>query len=220
MDVLFYSDNDTLVHQVRAVLDPADTVHQVTDERQLAAALETGPAAALVLDAAFVVEAAELCLALRSCTAIPILVLATGVDAHERTSLLRAGADDALARPISPQELAARLHAKLRRAAPAQQPPLACASIGLERQIIVGDRRAGFSPSELRLLMALQQRNGGYVSPAELARALWQTEMRPARLRFHIWRLRRHLAALDAHLRIETQHGLGYRLVDERRRTA
>jgi DNA-binding response OmpR family regulator len=216
MEVLFYSDNEALARLLRAALDPADTVHQVTDERQLADALEIGAASAILLDAGFVAQAAELCQALRAHTALPIVALAGSTDAQERVALLRTGADDALARPVSPLELAARLRAKVRRAMPDQQLTPASVLIGPEHQISVWDRRAGFSPSELRLLMALQQHNGGYVSSAELSRALWQTEMRPARLRFHIWRLRRHLAALSDGLRIETRHGLGYRLVNRR----
>jgi CheY-like chemotaxis protein len=111
------------------------------------------------------------CQALRARTVLPILVLAAGADAHERISLLRAGADDALARPFAPQELVARLHAKLRRAV-SEQPTPASAAVGLERRSMVGDQRVCFSPSELRLLTALQQRNGGYITVGELAHAL------------------------------------------------
>jgi DNA-binding response OmpR family regulator len=214
MQVLFYSDNDVLARLLRAALDPTNTVHWVTDERQFDVALEASAMAAIVLDAGFVAEAEAMCLALRTRTAVPLLALAAGADAGERVALLRAGADDALAQPISPQELAARLRAKLRRAMPDQRPP--AASIGRERQLTVGDQRVRFSSSELRLLLALQQCNGGYVSAGELARALWQTEIRLERLHFHIWRLRRRLAALGDHLRIETRHGHGYRLVDGR----
>jgi two-component system response regulator QseB/two-component system response regulator TctD len=219
MDVLFYSDDETLAGLLRSALDPADSVHQATNEEQLEAVLGTGAASAIVLDAGFVAEAMALCLALRARTALPLLVLAAGGDAHERIALLRAGADDALARPFAPQELVARLYAKIRRVVSDRQPTPASARIGLERRITVGNRRVRFSASELRLLAALQQRNGRYVTAGELARALWQTEMRPERLHFHIWRLRRHLAALGDHLRIETRHGRGYRLVDDQRQS-
>src|SRR5437763_10443737 len=59
----------------------------------------------------------EICLAVRTESAIPILMLSARAGEDERVRGLDLGADDYMTKPFSPRELVARVRALLRRAA-------------------------------------------------------------------------------------------------------
>ena len=83
---------------------------------------------------------------------IPIILLTQVGEAGERAMALEEGADDYLNKPFDPHELAARIHAVLRRARPGKPPlttvaRLACGRLSLDRV----SRRAWLDQEELPL---------------------------------------------------------------------
>ena len=71
----------------------------------------------------------EVLQAVRARSGIPVLMLTGRGDDIDRIVGLELGADDYLAKPCNPRELAARLRAVLRRTAPAAEPPNALPSM-------------------------------------------------------------------------------------------
>jgi len=143
---------------------------------------------------------------------LPVLILTARDAVEDRIAGLRAGADDYLLKPFDLNELAARLHALLRRAAgrsvdviehgPLRLNP-ASGEAFLEGQAVVLSRR------ELALLAALLHARGGILSADQLKDSLYDfnEEIESNALNVHIHHLRRKLGA-DI---IETVRGVGYR---------
>lgn len=145
--------------------------------------------------------------------ATPVLILTARGSWAERIDGLKAGADDYLTKPFDLRELAARLHALLRRAAgrtthlidhgPLQYDPTTCA-VSLCGQPIDLSRR------EQALLQALLQNPGRILSSEHLKDSVYglDDEVESNALNVHIHHLRRKLGNGI----VETVRGLGYRL--------
>lgn len=144
---------------------------------------------------------------------LPVLILTARDAVTERVSGLQAGADDYLVKPFDLRELAARLHALLRRAAgrtthfvehgPLTYDPAACTAF-LAGQPIELSRR------EQALLQALLHNPGRVLSAEQLKDAVYGLgeDVESNALNVHIHYLRRKLGNGI----VETVRGLGYRL--------
>lgn len=128
---------------------------------------------------------------------IPLLFLTARSEEIDRVAGLELGADDYIAKPFSPRELAARVRAVLRRsqrppaAAPASAAPAqvgetaagpwhtlhtAAGPLAIQREqrlIRYHGQRLALSRHEYGLLAALMQRPGRVCSRAELLEAVW-----------------------------------------------
>ncbi|WP_312930546.1 response regulator transcription factor [Stutzerimonas nitrititolerans] len=144
---------------------------------------------------------------------LPVLILTARDAVTERVSGLQAGADDYLVKPFDLRELAARLHALLRRAAgrtthlvehgPLTYDPAACTTF-LAGQPVELSRR------EQTLLQALLHNPGRVLSAEQLKDAVYGLgeDVESNALNVHIHYLRRKLGNGI----VETVRGLGYRL--------
>jgi DNA-binding response OmpR family regulator len=144
---------------------------------------------------------------------LPVLILTARDAVAERVSGLQAGADDYLVKPFDLRELAARLHALLRRAAgrathliehgPLTYDPAACAAFMAGEPIDLSRR-------EQALLQALLQHPGRVLSAEQLKDAVYGLgdDVESNALNVHIHHLRRKLGNGI----VETVRGLGYRL--------
>jgi DNA-binding response OmpR family regulator len=152
----------------------------------------------------------------------PVLVVVIGEqgDRVERIVALELGADDYLAPPLDPRELALRVRAILRRRAWAG-PRAGEQRLGRiviksrERRLLVDGRALALSHCEFATLWALANPAGVVHSREALRKALDVGE-RSDGDRFvdtRVARLRRRLGAAAAQL--ETVRGLGYRLVGQ-----
>lgn len=93
-------------------------------------AMDAMPVRALVLDAALRgVQGLDLCRDLRQRSDVPIILVAANSSEVDRVVGLELGADDYMAKPYSPRELAARLRAVLRRGRSER-------ALGLRRQTV------------------------------------------------------------------------------------
>ncbi|GHF67523.1 DNA-binding response regulator [Streptomyces mashuensis] len=216
--------------EVRAAVEDALTVegHRTlgaADGQQALAAVARWQPDAVVLDVLMpVLDGLAVCRRLRSLgDRTPILVL-TALDAvSDRVDGLDAGADDYLVKPFALDELAARLRALLRRAAPDAPPPadgtLAHGDLRVDPATRTGERggrRLEFSRTEFALLEVLL-RNAGQALPREMImERVWGRDFGPGSnsLAVYIGYLRRKLEAGGEPRLVHTVHGVGYRLGD------
>lgn len=150
----------------------------------------------------------------------PILMLTAKGDVHDRILGLELGADDYLAKPFDPQELAARIRAILRRSRPGSaKTPTSLLRMG-DIELNPGTRsiqRAGEALSlttvEYDLLEFLLRATGQVVGREELADKVLGRAFSPfdRSIDTHICNLRKKLGALaDGTERIKGVRGIGY----------
>jgi two-component system KDP operon response regulator KdpE len=209
------------LHALRVVLHGAG--FEVDPTRSAGEALDR---AALRLPAAAIIElvlpdadGVEVCRRLREWSAMPVLMLSAVCDEEEQVRAFEAGADDYLTKPFRPRELVARLGAQLRRAEPRAE--RACVDLdGLEVDLWArAVRRDGdeihLTPIEFKLLTILIGNRGRLLTHNALLQEVWGPAYVDARqtLRAHIANLRRKIEPADGEHLIQTDHGVGYRLV-------
>ncbi|MEA2322164.1 MAG: hypothetical protein QOD81_2014 [Solirubrobacteraceae bacterium] len=153
---------------------------------------------------------------------VPILVLSAKGGTEERVQGLTLGADDYLAKPFSPRELAARVKALLRRAGGelAGRDLRAFDDGRLEldsvrHEVRVDGEARDVTPSEFDLLGVLAQYPGRVYSRAEIAERLrgYEFDGDERMVDVHVRNLRRKIEVDPARpRRVETVRGVGYRL--------
>ncbi len=151
---------------------------------------------------------------------VPVILLTAKGSTADKAQGLDLGADDYVAKPFHPDELAARIRAVLRRAS-GVSPSAGVLTfddveIDLERRIV---RRDGelvqFSRTEWLLLQHLAANAGKVVLHTELLTKVWGPEYRDDLQYLRVWisRVRRKLGAEPGEPgRIKTLQGIGYLL--------
>src|SRR5688572_12124351 len=157
---------------------------------------------------------------LREWHPVPVILLTARSSKADVASGLDAGADDYIAKPIHPRELAARVRAVLRRASRVPS-TRSIVDIG-DFQVDLGKRIVThlgefvpFSRTEWLLLQHLASNVGRVMTHSELLTEVWGPEYRDdlTYLRLWIGRLRRKLGVEPGHEGpIRTFQGLGYAL--------
>jgi len=158
---------------------------------------------------------------LRETSAVPVLMLTARGEDVDRIVGLEMGADDYLAKPFNPRELAARIRAILRRVSSG---PEAGDRIGVDDVIVdlgtrcvsVGDEEISLTGVEFSLLEALVRSAGSVVSREDLSRAALfrRVSSFDRSLDVHISNLRRKLGpTVSGGERIKTVRGVGYQYV-------
>ncbi|MEO0982408.1 MAG: response regulator [Pseudomonadota bacterium] len=148
----------------------------------------------------------------------PVILLTARGDPDDRINGLKLGADDYLAKPFEPEELALRVQAILRRQAPAE-PVDEFSMSGLvfniaRGELKSGDRRVRLTEAELQLLTALARHAGEPVSREQLA-ALTSSGMERS-IDVQVTRLRRKIEPEPREpIHIQTVRGVGYRLMPD-----
>ena len=159
----------------------------------------------------------DLCREVRTAGNTPVLMLSARGEELDRVLGLELGADDYLAKPFSPRELAARARALLRRAAaPATQPALRSTAFhddtAGQRMHLQGQPLA-LTRREYRLLSCLLAGAGRIHSRASLLAAAWgdDSESTDRTVDTHIKTLRAKLRDADPTREyICTHRGMGY----------
>ncbi|WP_327353368.1 response regulator transcription factor [Streptomyces sp. NBC_01304] len=176
---------------------------------------------AIVLDVMMpVLDGLGLCRRLRAMgDRTPVLVLTALDSVSERVDGLDAGADDYLTKPFALDELAARVRALLRRAAPEADAPagLAFADLTLDPETRTGQRGGRsleFSRTESALLEQLLMHPRQVLPRELLLDRVWGQDFGPDSnsLAVYVGYLRRKLEADGEPRLVHTVHGVGYRL--------
>jgi two-component system KDP operon response regulator KdpE len=156
----------------------------------------------------------------RTCSAVPIIVLSARTNEEQKIAALDVGADDYVTKPFGAAELLARVRAALRRtvtgALPSTQIRLGALVIDLARRELRGAApQVHLTPLEYRVLENLARDPGTIVKQERLIREVWgPAQLGDTRgLRVCIRNLRAKLEPDPARPRyIITEAGLGYRL--------
>lgn len=149
---------------------------------------------------------------------VPVIVLSARGKENERVAGLELGADDYLAKPASPREIAARVRAVLRRSRPTANGEIFFGPYRIDRgaRTLSQDGEViTLRPKEFDLLTHLAGRPGQVMSRSDLLRDVWGSHpdwQDPGTVTVHVRRLRRLIEndpAKPDH--IVTVYGVGYR---------
>jgi DNA-binding response OmpR family regulator len=170
-----------------------------------------------------VLDGFEVCRRLRATAPVPVIMVTARGDEDDRVMGLELGADDYVAKPFSPRELAARVKAVLRRAAGSG----GLAPEGGVEHILVGDllidvpareaRRGGecltLTAREFDLLVFLASRPRRAFRREELLEQVWgYTYGDTSTVTVHVRRIREKVEANSGEPRhLITVWGVGYR---------
>lgn len=148
---------------------------------------------------------------------VPVLILSAHNDTRDKVHALELGADDYLTKPFWPQELVARVKARLRRPELRASDVLQIGEMSIDvsrRIVLVDDKAIELTRAEFDLLAALARRRGAAVSRAWLLEHIMglESEATERTLDVHVSRLRKKLGVAGTH--IATVWGVGYRLGD------
>jgi DNA-binding response OmpR family regulator len=163
----------------------------------------------------------ELLTQLRRRSAVPVIMLTARGSEHDRVVGLNMGADDYLAKPFGPEELAARIGAVLRRSRHTLSRKPEIVEVGRlrlkasTRTAWVGGEPIEITTTEFDVLDLLVRASGRAVTRDEVCGMLYQRPASPFEraLEVHISRLRRKTAG--AGIVIRSVRGVGYLLAAE-----
>ena len=156
---------------------------------------------------------------IRSASAVPVIVLSARDRPEEKITALDAGANDYIEKPFDVGELLARVRAALRGAGPVRPSVFTSGvlRVDLERRLVsVAGEAVSLTPREYDLLALLVRNAGRVVTHKQLLTSVWG----PAHLgdvqylRVYVGHLRQKLGP-DGSLRISTEAGVGYRLLED-----
>ena len=147
--------------------------------------------------------------------ATPLIVITASDQLGDRLRGLDAGADDFLVKPFAVQELVARLHAVLRRAARQAGGVWRFGDLVIapkRRECEVAGEAVALSPREFEVLLVLARAAGDVVPKHRLAQALAPLgeALDFNAIEVHVHHLRRKVGAL----RVKTVRGVGYLLAE------
>lgn len=162
---------------------------------------------------------------LREEASVPILLLAPAKSEDYLLQAYAAGADECIAKPISPTMLHAKIKAWMRRSASARSDILDPIRVGrvqlnpAERHAIIdGGPPIHLTNLELRLLYTLMDRSNRTVSDGELIERVWgyDGDVDNTALKNVIYRLRQKIEVdRSGPVLIHTVSGVGYKFVSE-----
>ena len=196
-----------------AVLNGADALEQVKIQQPDLVLLD------LLLPE---VDGLEVCRTLKrdpATASIPIIMLTAKGEAIDRIVGLELGADDYITKPFSPREVLLRVRAVLRRAPhlprnrPVNQIQIDNLKIDIDRhQVFSNGDVIDLTATEFKILSLFAHSPGRVFTRSILMDAVWGQEYYGIErtMDTHVSRLRRKLGQFGE--RIETVHGVGYRL--------
>jgi len=152
---------------------------------------------------------------LRSQSDLPVVVLSAKADTGVKVRALELGADDYVTKPFWPEELIARISARLRRPGLERGGMIDLAGLAIDvpgRKATADGVQVDLTRVEFDLLLALARRPGQALSRAWICEHVLDPERDGSErtLDVHVSRLRKKLGRLGT--RVATVWGVGYRL--------
>jgi len=217
--VLVVEDDEALGAQIVATLEGAGFVP--TWLRNGTAAMRADPEAHRLVVLDLMLPGAhgfDVLKAIRERSDVPVLVLTARDETRDKVRGLELGADDYVTKPFWPEELLARVHARLRRPALRRSDGVTFGDVAVAldaRRVIVSGREVELTKVEFELLATLIRRPGKAFSRAELVDRVLDPDRQGTErtLDVHVSRLRKKLGEAGGH--VATVWGIGYRFEDE-----
>ena len=217
--LLLVEDDDSIGRLVKQYLEAHDgwRVVWLRSGEEAIAELRRHPVRLVVLDIGLPgIDGFEVCRRLRAGSKVPILMLTARDEEPDRVAGLELGADDYVAKPFSPRELAARIKAILRRTEHrTEDEVLAAREVVLRRdsrEVTVSGDPVELTGKEFDLLACFLEHPGIVLSRERLLDLVWGMTY-PGGTRtvdVHVAQLRRKLGDAEG---IRTVRGAGYKLV-------
>jgi DNA-binding response OmpR family regulator len=219
MRVLLCEDNQSLLDMIAAHLrERGFAVDAVTNGGEALTCAAATEYDAVVLDLGLPdMDGLDVLRVLRTRATLPTLIVTARDSVAQRIAGLDAGADDYILKPFDLDEFDARLRAVLRRPGLRDGPSVQFGDVSFDatcRAVRVGTQMAELTAREATLFAQLLQHGERIAVRDALAERLFGTDedISGNALEAVISRLRRKLASLGAHVRIEALRGIGYRL--------
>ena len=216
--LLLVEDDDSIGRLVKAYLEQQDgwRVVWLRTGEEAVAELRRHPVRLVVLDIGLPgIDGFEVCRQLRAQSKVPIVMLTARDEEPDRVAGLELGADDYVAKPFSPRELAARIKAILRRVEQrGDDAMLTSRDIVLRRDsrdVTVAGAEVELTSKEFDLLACFLEHPGIVLSREKLLDIVWGMTY-PGGTRtvdVHVAQLRRKLGDPET---IRTVRGAGYKL--------
>jgi len=146
---------------------------------------------------------------------VPVLILSARNETADKVRGLKLGADDYVTKPFWPEELVARVKARLRRPILSRGDSLTVGPFQIDtgaRTAELNGERLDLTPSEYDILAALARRPDNAITRGALVQAALDQGTERT-LDVHVSRLRKKLG--DASKHVETVWGIGYRLASK-----
>jgi two-component system response regulator MtrA len=148
-------------------------------------------------------------------SSIPVLVLSARNDTRDKVRALQLGADDYVTKPFWPEELVARVRARIRRPVMEQGGAIRAGDLAIDleaRTVDVRGEAVDLTKVEFDLLAALARRPGSAIQRSWLVDHVLDPEREGTErtLDVHMSRLRKKLGPAAKH--VATVWGVGYRL--------
>jgi DNA-binding response OmpR family regulator len=217
--LLLVEDDDAIGRLVKTYLEQQDgwRVVWLRSGEEAVAELRRHPVRLVVLDIGLPgIDGCVVCRRVRALSRVPIVMLTARDEEPDRVAGLELGADDYVAKPFSPRELAARIKAILRRAEQGNDDVVLTArGVVLRRdsrEVTVLDAPVDLTSKEFDLLACFLEHPGIVLSREKLLDLVWGITY-PGGTRtvdVHVAQLRRKLGDAQA---IRTVRGAGYKLV-------
>ncbi|MCA9567061.1 MAG: response regulator transcription factor [Myxococcales bacterium] len=221
-DILLVDDDPHLREVVRyALAREGHALREAGDGEEALRAFEVAPPDLLVLDVLMPeLDGLEVCRRIRKVSSVPILFLSSRSEEMDRVMGLDLGGDDYLTKPFSPRELVSRVRALLRRAGGESRAPTALLESGAIRvdpashRAWAGEVELELTVTELRMLAALVKHPGRAFTRAALVELAYDGphHVSDRTVDSHVRNLRAKLRDAGVDGRIQTVHGLGFRL--------
>jgi DNA-binding response OmpR family regulator len=158
----------------------------------------------------------ELLKTVRASSKVPIVLLSATGETVDRIIGLQIGADDYLSKPLEPRELAARIHAILRRTRdmPTDNSEIKVGDVALSasrRVVVRAEAQVELTAVEFNVLECLLRNAGSIVSRETLAERALGRPLAPfdRSIDVHVHNLRKKISATPDE-RIKTIRGVGY----------
>jgi len=226
MKALIIEDNENILKEISFYLRiryPDISLITAREGSRAIQLLENEAPDFLLLDSSLPdIEHLSLITRIRRVSGVPLLVLTDLETDVDRARSLEAGADDYVAKPISPIELLARINALLRRVLSSGIGFIQSISLNNDLQINLTTfevYRSGESikltPIEFKLLKELVLNRDRVMTHEIILQKVWGTEYSRDRnfVKKYICRLRSKLRLNGNGIRLINERGIGYRLV-------
>ncbi len=146
----------------------------------------------------------------------PVILLTARNELDDRLSGLNLGADDYIAKPFFVEELAARIHAVVRRSVGDRQNLLAVGSLKLDRitrEVTCNQQAIELTSREFNLLEYLMRSPGRVFTRTQILEHVWGYDFNPNTnvVDVCIQRIRKKIDPIDEAGWIESIRGVGYR---------
>jgi two-component system alkaline phosphatase synthesis response regulator PhoP len=217
--LLLVEDDEAIGRLVKAYLEQQDgwRVVWLKSGEDAVGELRRHPVRLVVLDIGLPdIDGFEVCRRMRAYSKVPIVMLTARDEEPDRVAGLELGADDYVAKPFSPRELAARIKAILRRTEQrSSDEVLTAKDIVLRRDsmdVTVGGSEIELTSKEFDLLACFLEHPGIVLSREKLLDLVWGMTY-PGGTRtvdVHVAQLRRKIGDPET---IRTVRGAGYKLV-------